>query len=232
LTGYDAFITAAGYVGPHFRVDHDVSLLVPEVWSRMSVMERDPGFLIRNNYLEKCEDFEYQGREILTSRLGYRITRRFVKTYFGRVFNQPHIIFTEEMLRPEKQSLEIVVDGMDNILETQRRVAQHYFDDNSVEMACPALKALLHIMRDDECEGKDLNHPEIRTLFTRESLLPSEWYQARLMAKREVDTALWKRHVAYLEAFTARSGYAQEAERLDIENRLHQAKAVLASFSA
>jgi hypothetical protein len=232
LTDYDAFITAAGYVGPHFRVDHDVSLLVPEVWSRMSVMERDPGFLIRNNYLEKCEDFEYQGREILTSRLGYRITRRFVKTYFGRVFNQPHIIFTEEMLRPEKQSLEIVVDGMDNILETQRRVAQHYFDDNSVEMACPALKALLHIMRDDECEGKDLNHPEIRTLFTRESLLPSEWYQARLMAKREVDTALWKRHVAYLEAFTARSGYAQEAERLDIENRLHQAKAVLASFSA
>jgi hypothetical protein len=143
MTGYDAFITAAGYVGPHFRVDHDISLLVPEVWSRMSVMERDPQFLIRNNYLEKCEDFDYEGRKILTSRLGYRITRRFVKTYFGRVFNQPHIIFTEEMLRPEKQSLVIVVDGMDNILETQRRVAQHYFNDNSVEMACPALKALL-----------------------------------------------------------------------------------------
>jgi hypothetical protein len=197
----------------------------------MSVMERDPKFLIRNNYLEKCDDFEYQGRKILTSRLGYRITRRFVKTYFGRVFNQPHIVFTEEMLRPEKQSLEIVVDGMDNILETQRRVAQHYFNDNSVEMACPALKALLHIMRDDHYEGKDLHHAEIRALFTRESLLPSEWYQARLAAKREVDTVLWKRHIDYLEKFLGRSGYGQEAERLGIEHRLHQAKNTLAEFA-
>jgi hypothetical protein len=231
LTGYDAFITAAGYVGPHFRVDHDISLLVPEVWSRMSVMERDPKFLIRNNYLEKCEDFDYQGRKVLTSRLGYRITRRFVKTYFGRVFNQPHIIFTDEMLRPEKQNLEIVVDGMDNILETQRRVAQYYFNDNSVEMACPALKALFHIMRDDHYEGKDISHPEIRALFTRESLLHSDWYQARLAAKREVDTALWKRHVSYLEEFLTRSGYAQEAERLGIEKSLHEARKMLASFT-
>jgi hypothetical protein len=231
LTGYDAFITAAGYVGPHFRVDHDISLLVPEVWSRMSVMERDPKFLIRNGYLEKCEDFEYQGQTVLTSRLGYRITRRFVKTYFGRVFNQPHIIFTEEMLRPEKQSLEIVVDGMNNILETQRRVAQHYFNDNSVEMACPALKALFHIMCDDHCEGKSLHHPEIRALFTRESLLSSEWYQQRLAAKRSVDIALWERHTAYLEEFLARSGYAQEAERLEIAHRLQQARETLASFT-
>ena len=231
MTGYDAFITAAGYVGPHFRVDHDVSLLVPEVWSRMSVAERDPKFLIRNNYLEKCEDFDYQGRKILTSRLGYRITRRFVKTYFGRVFNQPHLIFTEEMLRPEKQSLEIVVDGMDNILETQRHVAGNYFNDHSVELACPALKALLCIMRDDQYEGKGLEHPEIRALFTRESLLSSDWYRARLAAKREVDITLWQRHVTYLESFQARSGYAKEATRLGIEERLHQARQTLASFT-
>ena len=46
LTGDAVFVTAAGYVGPHFRVDHDISLLVPEIWSRMSVAERDPRFLI------------------------------------------------------------------------------------------------------------------------------------------------------------------------------------------
>ena len=45
LTGYAGFTTSAGYIGPHFRVDHDISLLVPEIWCRMRVHERDPGFL-------------------------------------------------------------------------------------------------------------------------------------------------------------------------------------------
>src|SRR5262249_38996720 len=39
LTGHQAFVTAAGYVGPKVRVDHDISLLVPEVWCRMTVEE-------------------------------------------------------------------------------------------------------------------------------------------------------------------------------------------------
>jgi hypothetical protein len=227
LTGYNVFVTAANYVGPHVRVDHDVSLLVPEVWSRMSVQERDPGFLIRNNYLEKCEDFEFEGRPVLTSRLGYRITRRFVKTYFGRVFNHPHLVFTEEMLRPEKQDLALVVDGMDNIIETQKRVAGQYFADGSIEMACPPLKALLHIMRDDHFEGKDLNHPEIRALFTREALLSGEWYAGQLAAKRAKDKALWERHVAYLEGFLTKENYAHEAARLGLRARLEQARGTL-----
>ena len=229
-TGYDAFITAAGYVGPNFRVDHDVSLLVPEVWSRMSVAERDPQYLIANNYLEKCEDFEHEGRKVLGSRLGYRITKRFVNAFFGRVFNQPHIVFTEEMLRPEQQSLEIAVDGMDNIVSTQRRVAQMYFDDGSVEMACPALKALLHIMRDDEYEGKDLAHPEIRALFARDALLGSEWYQERLQKQNADKLALWQRHINYLEAFLTRANYAGEAQRLGIEKRLTEARERLHSL--
>src|SRR6185369_2134204 len=45
LTGYATFVTAAGYVGPRARVDHDISLLVPEIWCRMSPEERDPKFL-------------------------------------------------------------------------------------------------------------------------------------------------------------------------------------------
>src|SRR6185436_8205322 len=54
LTGNHAFVTAAGYVGPRSRVDHDVSLLVPEILSRMTVEERDAKFLIENQYLERC----------------------------------------------------------------------------------------------------------------------------------------------------------------------------------
>ena len=61
LTGYQGFITAAGYVGPHARIDHDVSLLVPEILARMTPQERDAKFLIENNYLEKCKDLEHNG---------------------------------------------------------------------------------------------------------------------------------------------------------------------------
>ena len=100
LTGHDGFVTAAGYVGPKARVDHDISLLVPEVWCRMSPQERDPQFLIANGYLEKCEDFEHAGKKVLASRLGWRINARFVRNFFGRVFNHPHAVFTDEMLRP------------------------------------------------------------------------------------------------------------------------------------
>ena len=61
LTGYAGFTTAAGYVGPHYRVDHDISMLVPEIWCRMRVDERDPAFLIDNGYLEKVRGFRIRG---------------------------------------------------------------------------------------------------------------------------------------------------------------------------
>ncbi|MEI6082817.1 MAG: hypothetical protein WCS70_00795, partial [Verrucomicrobiota bacterium] len=183
LTGDAVFVTAAGYVGPHFRVDHDISLLAPEVWSRMTVAERDPQFLIANGYLERCRDFDSSAQPVLASRLGWRITMKFVHAFFGRVFHHPHSVFTPKMLRPETQDLDIFVDGMENIIATQRRVAQAYFDDGSIADACPPLRALLHIMRDDQFDGRDLNHPEVRAMFTRESLLASDWYAARLTAQ-------------------------------------------------
>ncbi|MDX1934559.1 MAG: hypothetical protein SFU56_18325 [Capsulimonadales bacterium] len=228
LTGVPTFITAAGYVGPHLRVDHDISLLVPEVWCRMSVQERDPSYLMANGYLEKCEDFEYEGRTVLSSRLGYRITRRFVRHFFGRIFNHPQFLFTEEMLRPEKQDQAILVEGVDTIVRTHRRVAEHYFRDGSIDLACPPLRVLLHIMRDNAFEGKTLRDPEIRSLFTRESLLASPWYAEHVCKKQAGDIARWERNIAYLEAFLARPNYAEEAQRLGIPGRLEAARRYLA----
>lgn len=51
-TEQPAFITAAGYVGPNFRVDHDISLLVPEIWCRLKAEESDPQWMIENGHLE------------------------------------------------------------------------------------------------------------------------------------------------------------------------------------
>jgi hypothetical protein len=224
LTGNAAFITAAGYVGPNFRVDHDVSLLVPELWSRMKVAERAPEFLIADGCLEKCADFEHNGRKVLASRLGYRITKRFVTHFFGRIFNHPGTVFTEEMLRPELQSPDIFADGMDNIVQTQKLVAQSYFTDGSISAACPPLRALLHIMAHDQFEGKDLNHPEIRALFTRDHMLASDWYAERLATKQQNDIRAWEQHLDRLKAFLSKANYADEAERLGIAERFARAQ--------
>jgi hypothetical protein len=224
VTGYDGFLSSAGCIGPKTRVDHDISLLVPEVWCRMGVEERQPGFLIGCGFFERCADFEHGGRRILASRLGYRITGRFVSHFCGRVFNHPHSVFTEDMLRPELQDRETFVDGMDNIVATQQRVAQLYFNDGSVAQACPPLRALLHIMRDGQYEGKELSDPGIRALFTREQVLASDWYAARLRARQTVAVKQWQNHLAYLEKFLARPNYAAEAARLGIPARLDEAR--------
>jgi phosphoenolpyruvate carboxykinase (diphosphate) len=205
LTGYAGFTTSAGCVGPHVRVDHDISLLVPEVWCRMRAGERDPGFLIFHGYLEKVPDFSWDGRSIHASRLGYRITSLFVDRFLGRMFEAPGAVFPDEILRPERQNLSLFVEGVEAIVESQRRVALNYFEDGSVEAACPPLKALLHLMAHGTYQGLSIESPEFRKMFLRDTVLQSDWYQERLRTKQQRDIALWERHQAALRAFRASS---------------------------
>ncbi len=226
LTGHAAFLSAAGYVGPKYQVNHDVSLLVPELWCRMSAEERNPDFLRKHGYLEKCEDFEFEGRRVLASRLGFRITAKFGRVFLGRLFTHPHSVFTAEMLQPEKQDGAIFADGMDNICATHMRVAQSYFADGTAELACPPLRALLEIMaKGATSAGHGLEAPEVRRLFTREHLLGSEWYAERLEAKRRGDVALWKRHVQSLEEYCANAANSDVMDRLSLLHRLAAARA-------
>ncbi|PXA05207.1 hypothetical protein DDZ13_04395 [Coraliomargarita sinensis] len=230
-TEQPAFITAAGYVGPHYRVDHDISLLVPELWCRLKPEESDPKFLIENGYLEKVEDFEHEGQHVPASRIGHRITAKFVRHFFGRVFNSPTSVLNEEMLKPELQDMDTYVEGMLTIAAAHKEVAENYFADGSVEDACPPLKALLHIMAKGDYEGKDINDPEIRGLFSRESMLESDWYKERLASQQEHDIAAWKSHVEYLEHFLKRDTHTVVAQRLGIEQRLTAAKEQLEKVS-
>ena len=64
-------------------------------------------------------------------------------------------------------------------------------------------------------------------MFTRESVLASDWYRARLEAKQRVDERLWNRHAAYLEKFLKNPNYAAEADRLGVGQRLASALARL-----
>jgi hypothetical protein len=65
--------------------------------------ERDADYLIKNGMLDKIEDIEVDGEKIPASVLGYRINAKFVNTFFGRVFQNPSIVFDEDMLKPELQ---------------------------------------------------------------------------------------------------------------------------------
>jgi phosphoenolpyruvate carboxykinase (diphosphate) len=232
LTGYAGFTTSAVCIGPKIRVDHDVSLLVPEIWCRMRVAERDPEYLIHNGFLEKVEDLEVDGRTVHASRLGYRITSLFVDRFLARIFEMPGAVFTEEMLRPELQDMSLFAASVDAIVESQRRVANNYFEDGSVEAACPPLKALLHIMAWGSYEGKGIDDPRIRAMFTRESLLASGWYRERLETKRERDIALWQRHLKTLEDFRAANEDGVFPGGMNLEDRLSAAQTQLSRVSA
>jgi hypothetical protein len=224
ITGYDGFSSAAGFVGPHYRFDHDISLLIPEIWCRMSPGEQDPRYLLANGYLEKLEDFDYGGRRVPASLLGSRITLKFVQAFMGRIFTNTNAVFTPEMLAPEKQNLDIFVEGIENIASSQKQVAENYFRDGSVEAACPPLKALLHMMVHGRYEGKDRNHPEFRKLFTREALLESDWYKERLQTKQQRDIALWERHIAYLQNQLESETEPGSFFHLVLVDRLHKAR--------
>ena len=232
LTGYAGFSTAAGWIGPEYRVDHDVSLLVPEIWCRLYPHERDPQRMIERQELEKVEDFTFEGRTVLASRIGYRITKRFVHNYFGRVFDNPAAVFEDGFLRPEEQSLAVFAEGVENILEAQRKAALLYFEDGGIDLACPPIKALLHIMAHGEYEGKTCQSPEIRAMFDRKTLMESDWYKQRLSTQQASDINLFTRHVRALEAFSSRPGYELQAERLKISDRLAWAKQQLARVSS
>ena len=227
LTDYSGFSSAAGFVGPDMKFNHDISLIIPEIWAQLKPDKRRPHYLISKGQLEKLEDFEHNGQKVLASRLGYRITHLFVHGFFGKIFDHPSAVFDEKVLRPETQDMESFVDGINNIVEAQQKVALNYFEDGSIEQACPPLKALLHIMAYGEYEGKDAQHPDIRALFTRENLLTSDWYRERLQAKQQRDIELWQRHVDYLEDFLARKSHADVAGNLNIAGKLEKARARL-----
>ena len=226
LGGYDGWLSSAGYIGPKVKVAHDISLLVPEVFSRMTPQERDATTLIRDGFLERIEDFEYQGRTVQASRLGYRMNEAFASTYFGRIFLHPDVLFTEEMLRPELQDPQVFADSVDVIVTTHEVVARKYMADGSIEWAAPPVRALLEIMAEGRSrEGWTLTSPEFRALFERENILSSSWYTQRLDAKVARDLAQADLAIADLTRFSTAQGNEEVIARLDIEGRLARARA-------
>ncbi len=194
----------------------------------MGPEERSPKALIADGMLEPVEDVTHDGETYEASRLGYRITTKFVRTYLARVFDNPSKVFTEDILKPETQDLESYVDGVKQITDAQKKVADRYFTDGGYELACPPLKALLDIMSKGNHNGITLADPEIRNLFTRESLLSSDWYKRRLVMQKNRTIDHWTAFIKRLETYLETSTHEDVHQELMLQDRLAYAKSELA----
>jgi hypothetical protein len=219
LTGYHGFLSAAGYVGPKIRVGHDITYLLPEIWCRMRDHERSPRFLIDHGYLERCENFEYRGQMIQAERLGHRITEKFIRIFAGRVFQSPDTIFTDEMLRPELQDMEIFVDSVNTIVDAHRRAASLILEDPSSRDAIPPLRALLHIAAHGNYEGMTLRDGNFRKMFTRESVVDADWYRERLKRYQLSQMEHLDRGLGCIEGFAKENGGFPAGGRIDFAAR-------------
>ena len=220
LGGYDGWLSSAGVVGPSIRVDHDISLLIPELFSRMTPEERDAKSLLDEGCLEPVPDFEHEGETLEASRLGYRMTKKFTTKYFGRIFMHPHAVFSTNMLQPEQQGAEEYASSVRTIVETHRRVAETYFADGFADLAVPPLKILLGIMAHGEYEGHTLHSPEFREMFTREHILASDWYRERLESAADAEQKLLAKSITAIEEFLSDKFNAEVAERLGLHEKL------------
>ena len=230
LTGTPVFTTAAGHIGRQFRVEHDLSLIVPEVWARLHLHERDPEWLLDHGCLEPVRDFVHGGRTIEASRLGYRITSAFVVQFFGRVFADPAAVLTVAQLRPELQDVDDFAAGIEHIVDGQRKAAALYFDDGGVGLAVPPLAALLEILAQGHWRGKTLKDPEFRALFQAETVLASGWYRDRLEARLAADRRRYARHADDLRRFLDRRLRLHPSERAVFQTRLAEVEHELAAL--
>ena len=205
------------------RVDHDISLLIPEIWWRLSPAERDPTFLIAraDTWSRSTTSTTPAGTcwpagwatasppsSSTTSSAASSTTRR---------------VFDEAILRPETQDLEAFVDGDSQHHRGPAAAWRSSIEDGSIDDACPPLAAIVRLMADDPQAGPRLD-ASARDLFTRESLLQSDWYQQRLAAKQQQDISLAERNVAYLGSIRLARSHRDVARRMNIEERLNIAR--------
>ncbi len=147
----------------------------------------------------------------------------------NRLFDEPNAVFNEKMLKPELQGIEDYVDGINNIVEAQQKVALSYFEDGSIESAIPPLKILLHMMAYGHYEGKEMSDPELRSYFEREYVINSDWYKERLQLKQQKDIYFYTNQISYLERFISNAENSQLVAEMDLNTRLQNVKKMLAT---
>ena len=197
LTGEPVITTAAERIGPHYKIGHDLSIIIKEVLARATAEELSR--MKELGYFELEPDIEVDG-ETIKGGTFYGLTEMGMIRLFGHICLNPDKVFNDEQLHPWKQNVKLCAEGRTELARLRREVARKYFEDGSIGYACPPLKALLHIMAFDIYDSNN-DHPSVSTesvkwtlssedfrkLFTAEEILKSEWYTQSLVESIRLD---------------------------------------------
>ena len=233
LTGHEAFVTAAGYVGTEVAGRSRHQPPGPrESGRRMSAEERDPRFLIRTRLPRKVPGLRAPRAHGAWPAASATASTRASSTPSSARSSPPHTVFTEAMLRPEPQDLDVFADGSTISSSTQQPRRANVFRRRQHRAGLPAAtRAAPHHARMASGRGKDLGDSEFRELFARENLLASDWYAARLAAKQSYDIEHYQRAAEGLERFQSGATNADTVERLHVQRELQAIYAGLARVS-
>jgi len=135
------------------------------------------------------------------------------------------------MLRPELQDAQVFADTIKVMTETHQRVAKAYLADGTIAGAVPPLRALIEIMANGQsAEGWTINDEDFRRLFDRDVVLTSDWYIARLKAKRAAALARAEAGLSSIERFATTPGNEEPSARLGIDDRIKFARSEVDRF--
>lgn len=191
--------TAAGFVGEKLKVEHDITLIIPEIITRMTLKELNIKYLIAEGSLEKIPDMEHNGKKVNSSILGYRITSKFVKRYFARIFDYVDGLFTTEHLKPELQSMENFAVGVDFIYSNIKQCVEDYYKDGSYEELIPPMKIMFDIVKNGSHNGMELKDEKFLQMFEREEIMKQPWYKQRLVQAQRNEIKMVEGQIAQLK---------------------------------
>jgi hypothetical protein len=114
----------------------------------MTDEERIPKCLTEHECVECCGKFENNCKLVHPEGMGHGIMPKFVRTLAGRIFQFPETIFSERILSPEKQDMDILVGGIYTILQAYTNAAFLVAENTEFVNAIRLLRAMLHIAND------------------------------------------------------------------------------------
>ena len=124
-----------------------------------------------------------------------------------------------------------MMPGGPNTIAGKRTSASPTTPPRPVGSGHAPLRGLLEIMAEGQTsEGWTLGSPEFREQFTRESVLASDWYAARLDVKQAADVAHQQLGLDRLREFSAAPENEQVSQRLHLQDRIADAETDLAAL--
>ncbi len=78
----------------------------------------------------------------------------------------------------------------------------------------------------------DISNPELRKFFTREYVINSDWYKARLARKQQIDINFQESQIEYINTFINNPLNENTIDELQLNEKIKEAKIQLEYFKS